>query len=207
MPFADTETNVTSAIPIINAAAVAAVRPGFRCAPSASCPAAPPRRRAGSPTSRVEWTDEPRRASQRRRTARGRRPRATRTGRRSRRRLRASIGEREHGEHDDDGCRVRRDAREASTRHRRALSHCGDRRHLRRTRTAGSSPAASVTSVPTSSETTIVRSRRLCPSAADRGSAPETAHRARPRARAPNRPTTDALSPITSASRITDPST
>ena len=46
--------NVTSAMPIISAAAVAAVRPGLRWAfRSAILPAAPPMRRAGMPTTRA----------------------------------------------------------------------------------------------------------------------------------------------------------
>ena len=45
---------VTSAIPIMSAAAVAAVRPGLRWAfRSAILPAAPPMRRAGMPTTRA----------------------------------------------------------------------------------------------------------------------------------------------------------
>ena len=51
MPCPRTATNVTSASPIMSAAAVTAVRPGLRTAFSrASRPAAPPSRRAGQPT-------------------------------------------------------------------------------------------------------------------------------------------------------------
>ena len=51
MPLASTATKVTSAMPIISAAAVEAVRPGFRTEfPRASLPAAPPIARAGRPT-------------------------------------------------------------------------------------------------------------------------------------------------------------
>jgi hypothetical protein len=50
-PLPSTATNETSASPIISAAAVEAVRAGLRVAFSAaSCPAAPPRRLAGIPT-------------------------------------------------------------------------------------------------------------------------------------------------------------
>ncbi len=57
MPWPMTATKVTSAMPIISAAAVDAVRPGLRMAlPSASIPAAPPMRRAGMPTTRVSGT-------------------------------------------------------------------------------------------------------------------------------------------------------
>jgi hypothetical protein len=51
IPLARTATKVTSAIPIMRAAAVAAVRPGLRTEfPRASLPAAPPICRAGQPT-------------------------------------------------------------------------------------------------------------------------------------------------------------
>ena len=60
--LAKTATNVTSARPIISAAAVAAVRPGFRVAFSrASRPAAPPMRAAGGADEVRERPHEPRR--------------------------------------------------------------------------------------------------------------------------------------------------
>ena len=53
-PAASTATSVTSASPIISADAVDAVRPGFRIAlPRASVPAAPPSRVAGQPSTRA----------------------------------------------------------------------------------------------------------------------------------------------------------
>ena len=62
IPAASTATSVTSASPIISAAAVEAVRCGFRRALSrASTPAAPPIRVAGQPSSGHEWAHEPRR--------------------------------------------------------------------------------------------------------------------------------------------------
>ena len=68
IPAASVATSVTSASPIISAAAVEAVRCGFRRALSrASCPAAPPNCAAGAPstaasgrTSRAEKSATPR---------------------------------------------------------------------------------------------------------------------------------------------------
>ena len=62
IPFVSVAMNATSAMPIISAAAVAAVRLGLRTElPLASRPAAPPARRAGVPDDRGDRLDEVRR--------------------------------------------------------------------------------------------------------------------------------------------------
>ena len=123
--------NVTSAIPIMSAAAVAAVRPGLRWAfRSAILPAAPPDAPSRDADDARERADEPRRehrdADEQRQDAEpeqgepvadgdvvGERP----------------VAEREDGQRDDRARDVRREAGEAAARHRRALPHGGDRRH------------------------------------------------------------------------------
>ena len=152
-------TNVTSATPIISAAAVAAVRPGLRCAlPSASFPAAPPDPPGGETYDPDERAHEPRREH--------RDPDEQ-----------SQHADAEQGEPVADG-RCRRRASRSRARRPRARRSTprlyGVKRANRprgsvapsRTaaiggtcvaRIAGKRPATSVTIVPTSSETTIVR--------------------------------------------------
>ena len=75
-------------------------------------------------------------------------------------------------------------------------------------RIAGKRPATRVTRVPTSRQTTIVRvANTVSVAGSSRLSALKSAFRPTARARPLNRPTIDALRPITSASRITERST
>ena len=72
-------------------------------------------------------------------------------------------------------------------------------------RSAGKRPAATVTSVPTSSETTIVRvANTVSVFGRSRFSASNSLLRPTARPRPLKRPTIEATSPITSASRITE---
>ena len=75
-------------------------------------------------------------------------------------------------------------------------------------RSAGESPAASVTRVPTSSETTIVRvAKTVSVCGRSRLSATNSSLRPIASPRPANSPITEASRPITSASTITEPST
>jgi hypothetical protein len=75
-------------------------------------------------------------------------------------------------------------------------------------RIAGKSPATSVTSVPTSSETTIVRvAKTVSVCGRSRFSALKSSFNPTARPSPAKRPTTEAPSPITSASRMTERST
>ena len=75
-------------------------------------------------------------------------------------------------------------------------------------RRAGESPATSVTRVPTSSETTIVRvAKTVSVWGRSRLSATNSSFRPTARPRPANSPITDASRPMTSASTITEPST
>ena len=72
-------------------------------------------------------------------------------------------------------------------------------------RSAGKRPATTVTSVPTSSETTIVRvAKTVSVFGRSRLSATKSSFRPTARPRPLKRPTTDATKPITSASTITE---
>ena len=149
---------VTSAIPIISAAAVAAVRPGLRWAfRSASLPAAPPMRRAGMPTTRASGrtsrdesiatptnsasTPTPSKAKRSPRRGRRRASRSRARGRRA-----PTIAPAMYG--------VKRAKRPRGIVAPSRTAAIGGTLVAR---IAGKRPATSVTSVPTSSETTIVR--------------------------------------------------
>ena len=158
-PCASTATKVTSAIPIISAAAVAAVRPGLRCAlPSASVPATPPIRRAGMPTtfasgttSRDESIATPTKSDSTPMPSSAKRsPVRDVVGERA-------VRERDHGDRHDHAGDVGREAgppcRAAASRpraRRRSAARGWRARPGRARRTT-------VTSVPTSNDTTIVR--------------------------------------------------
>ena len=126
--------NVTSAIPIISAAAVAAVRPGLRCAfRSASLPALPPMRRAGMPTARTSGrTSRDDSIATPTNSARTPTPSSAKRSPVAMSSDERAVAEREHGERDDEARDVRREAREPAARQRRALADGGDRRHARR---------------------------------------------------------------------------
>jgi hypothetical protein len=158
-PAPTTVTSVTSATPIISAAAVPIVRPGWRIAlRRASPPAAPPIACAGRPISDA--------------IARTMRPGS---------RTRPAPGVAECS---------------ASTGATRVACQAGTR------------PAISVTSVPTRSETTIVRSANTVPaSGSERPIESNSASSAFASPRPASRPMTEASRPTASASTSTEPST
>ena len=210
IPFASVATKATSATPIINAAAVAAVRPGLRIElRRASAPGSAADPAGGEPDDGGERPHELGRDhrdadEQQQHSARDReqpiggaevvgehRP--------------AEQDERERDHHERD---VRREAREPRPFGSSAPSRTAAIGGTRVARIAGKSPAITVMSVPTSSETTIVRVAKTVsatgsPSPSARKSASSPFASASPR----KSPTTDARKPITNASSSTDRST
>ena len=134
IPAASVATRVTSASPIISAAAVDAVRCGFRRALSRA--SARPHRRSASPASRAHAragrtscgakqrdADEDQQRAEEHQEQHRRRPEPRRTGRTS------SAANPRTVEHRGDR---RPEAGEAARRQRRSLAHGGDRRHAGR---------------------------------------------------------------------------
>ena len=199
----------TSAIPIISAAAVAAVLPGLRTVfPLASFPAAPPIRRAGRPTraaigrtSRDESIAMP--------TNRSRTPPA--------RPIRRSVVPR-------SSVNIARASRSSAPTTTRPAIH-GTNGEIREggsvapsrtaaiggtrvARMAGKSPAASVTRTPTSIDTMTVRSAKTRSAVgSSKPNVPKSAWIPSARRRPKARPKSDATMPMTSDSRMTEAST
>ncbi len=209
IPFASVATKATSATPIISAAAVAAVRPGLRIElRRASAPADPPIHRAGRPTTAAsgrtsldEIIATP--------TNRSSTPPAIDSSRSAVPRSSANIARPSR----TSASAITTSAMYGVKRENRPFGSSAPSRTAaiggtRVARIAGKSPAITVIKVPTSSETTIVRVAKTVsetgsprPSARKRASSPFAS--ARPR----NRPTTEAMKPMTNASSRTDRST
>ena len=210
MPAPITAENATSAIPIMSAAAVAAVRPGLRMAlRRASPPATPAIRCPGRPS-----TDA------RRGTSRGE---ISATAMNSRREPGASSARRPSAL--DAGSEHAEPEHAEGERRQRCAANSGARRPIlpggisapsrmavtgetRVARSAGPSPARTVTMMPTASETMIVRAPNTV--LVDGRSMPTDANTplssfARPRPA--TRPIAEATVPIASASTTTERST
>jgi hypothetical protein len=196
-------------MPIMRAAAVAAVRPVLRTEfPRASLPAAPPSCRAGQPTTaaigRTRRDETIATPTKRRSTPpaieRRRSPVASSSlniEKPRRKRARAIAPSATNG--------VKRAKRDLG---RVAPSRTAAIGGTRVARIAGNRPATRVTITPTRSETTIVRvANTVSAWGRSRSSASKSRFRAQASPRPPNSPITDAMIPIVSASRMTEPST